>query len=183
MLKKKELFVNFLFAGNTQLQAAILAGYAPKSAHVAANRLLKDDNVKALIEAKRFELQRKAKEEEEANWLSTENVAKGFKNIHDRCMQATPVMRWDGRLRQMVQVTDDEGRAVWQFDSNGANRAWENIAKHVGFYELDNSQKNPIINVQLAQQNNYYGNGEQATGNNGELTDPSLFTLLPPSTD
>lgn len=187
MTRKKELFADYMVAGYEKLQAAILAGWSQKTAGVAASRALSDPKVLALIEEKKaaatLEIQQKAQKEAEQNWLSAENIAKGFKAIHDRCMQATPVMRWDAQQRRMVQATDEGGNHVWQFDSNGANRAWENIAKHVGFYELDNTQKTPVIKVQLNQVNNYNGNGEQATGNNGGITDTSLFTLLPSPTD
>jgi len=183
MLKKKELFVEHLLAGNTNMQAAILAGYSEKTAHAAASRLLKDVKVMALLEAKRFELQRRVEEDREKNWLTTENIALGFRDIFHRCMESEIVTRWDAVQKRMVPVVDEEGRTVYQFDSNGANRAWENIAKHIGFYELDNSQKTPIINVQINQVNNIYGNGGQEAGNNGELTDRSLLTLLPPSTE
>lgn len=186
MTHKQELFVEYLVAGNPLMQAAILAGFSSKTANVSANRCLKDKKIVALIEEKKaarnLEIQKKAQEAAEENWMATENIAKGFRDIYNRCMQAEPVMRFDGRTRTMVQATDEEGRGIWQFDSNGANRAWENIAKHVGFYEIDNSQKTPIVNVNLLQ-NNFYGDGEQAAGDNGELTDPSLFTLLPPSTE
>ncbi len=183
MTRKQELFAEHLVAGYSKLQAAIMAGFSERSAHNAANRMMKDSSVLALIEDKKavrsLELQKKAEED----WMSPENIAKGFRNIYHRCMESEEVMRWDPVQKRMVPVVDEEGRTVYQFDSNGANRAWENIAKHIGFYELDNSQKTPIINVQINQVNNVYGNGGQEAGNNGELTDPSLLTLLPPSTD
>ena len=56
-------------------------------------------------------------------------------------MQATPVMRFDNVEMRMVQVKDDDGRDVWEFDSNGANKALELIGKHVGVFEKDNNQK------------------------------------------
>lgn len=179
MTKKQLKFVDEYLKDFNATQAAIRSGFSFKTAGVQGHELLKKPKIQALIEDKKLELQKQS----EDNWLTPENIAKGFKNIHDRCMQATPVMRWDAQQRRMVQATDEEGRSVWQFDSNGANRAWENIAKHVGFYELDNTQKTPVINVNLLQQNNFYGNGEQAAGDNGELTDPSVFTLLPSPTD
>jgi phage terminase small subunit len=180
MTKKQTKFVDEYLKDFNATQAAIRSGFSFKTAGVQGHELLKKPQIQARLEEKKLELQKNS----EDNWLTPENIAKGFKNIHDRCMQAAPVMRYNSATRRMEQVTDENGNHVWQFDSNGANRAWENIAKHIGFYELDNTQKTPVINVNLLQQqNNFYGNGEQAAGNNGELTDPSLFTLLPPPTD
>ena len=178
MTGKQYKFVEEYLKDFNGTQAAIRAGFSARSAHVQANRMLNNDKVLTQISEKKKELAKKA----EDDWMSPINIANGFRNIYSRCMQAEPVMRWDATQRRMVQATDEEGQGIWQFDSSGANRAWENIAKHIGFFELDNSQKTPIINVNLLQQNNFYGNGEQAAGNHGELTDPSLFTLLPPPT-
>ena len=56
--------------------------------------------------------------------------------VKNRCMQANPVL-------------DKEGNetGIWKFDSNGANKALDMLAKHVGFYETDNKQKAFNISV------------------------------------
>lgn len=180
--RKQELFAEHFVLGVGNRKAAILAGFSEKSAHVAAARMLKNDNVLALIELKKEELQKKREQDDEENWLNPKNIARGFRNIHDRCMQATPVMRYNPATRRMEQITDENGAHVWSFDSNGANRAWENIAKHVGFYELDNSQKQPIINVNHTKNNiliQQHGDGNETAGNTGELAAGGLLTLLP----
>lgn len=51
-LKERRFVSEYLVDGNG-LQAAIRAGYAPKSAHVTASRLLRKPNVKAAVDAKR----------------------------------------------------------------------------------------------------------------------------------
>jgi len=121
-------------------QAAIRAGYSPSSAQQQSSRLLLND----VIQAKIQELRQKVsdKSEIDAIW-----VLKRFKEISDRCMQAVPVMEFDHVNKCMVQKEDEEGNGVWEFDSAGANRATEMIGKHIGFFEVDNSQKRSVIKV------------------------------------
>ena len=49
--QRPELFVRYFCEGKSGTEAARLAGYAPKSAHVAASRLLRKDKVRAAIDA------------------------------------------------------------------------------------------------------------------------------------
>lgn len=171
-------------------QAAIRAGYSAKTAGVTASQLLKQPKIQLAIQEKlelvKVENAARLAKEEEENWLDPINIARGFKDIYNRCMQAEPVMRYDAREKRMVPVRDEEGNAMYVFDSNGANRAWENIAKHVGFYELDNSQKQPIINIGITTNNIAIVNGdnhEEEAGNSNQLSAGNILTLLPPSTE
>lgn len=59
----------------------------------------------------------------------------------NRCMQKVPVMEFDPVAKGRRQAIDDEGNAVWQFDSSGANKALELLGKHLGVFEKDNGQK------------------------------------------
>lgn len=121
-------------------QAAIRAGYSPKTANEQAAQLL----AKLSIQEKIQELRQAVSEQAEIDALW---VLKRFKEISDRCMQAVPVMEYDPVNRVMVQKTDGDGNGVWEFDSSGANKATEMIGKHIGFFEIDNSQKVAVIRV------------------------------------
>lgn len=121
-------------------QAAIRAGYSQSSAQQQSSRLLLND----VIQAKIQELRQKVSEKLEIDALW---VLKRFKEISDRCMVAVPVMEFDHVNKCMVQKADEEGNGVWEFDSAGANRATEMIGKHIGFFEVDNSQKAAVIRV------------------------------------
>jgi len=77
-------------------------------------------------------------------------------------MQRIAVMRFDREARTMVQETTEDGEGVWTFDSAGANRALENLAKHIGYFELDNRQRQTVIQVNI-QRNTI--NVQGATGN------------------
>ena len=118
--------------------AAKRAGYSAKTAAVIASEHLTKPNIHAYIQQLIAE---RAKRVE----LDADFVIKGLIDVSLRCRQAIPVMKWDAQAKEMVQVTDDEDRAVWEFDSNGANRALELLGRHLGIFEKDNTQKNKIM--------------------------------------
>lgn len=110
-------------------QAAIRAGYSKKTARAIANELLtKLDIQKYICELKN--------ERSERVKYSQDELMRDILEVKNRCMQADPVF-------------DKEGNetGVWKFDSNGANKALDMLAKHVGFYETDNKQKAFNISV------------------------------------
>lgn len=108
---KQERFCQEYILDLNATQAAIRAGYAKGSAEVTGCRLLTNAKVSAFIQ----QLQKKTAEKLE---ITHEWITKRFKDISDRCMK--------------------EGLS---FDPNGANKATENLAKHIGFFEKDNRQK------------------------------------------
>jgi len=109
-------------------QAAIRAGYSEKTAENQASRLLRKDKVKEYL----AEL---TKERASKVGLSAEYVLNAFINIAERCQQAVPVEeKIDG---EWVETGE------YRFDSTGANRALENIAKHLGMNNDSLTLKNP----------------------------------------
>jgi phage terminase small subunit len=124
---KQERFCQEYLIDLNGAQAAIRAGYSENSAKEEASRLLTKANVKGRI--KELQEQISLRLEITQDW-----VLKRFKDISDRCMTAEPVM-----------IRDEEGNLVesgeYRFDSNGANKATENIAKHLGFFEKDNKKE------------------------------------------
>jgi phage terminase small subunit len=121
-------------------QAAIRAGYSKRSAEVTASRLLSNDKVSSRI--KELVSQRA-----ERTQITADYVLFGLKEVAERCMQHQPVMVFDYQAKKMAQRTDDDGKAVWEFDSSGANKAFELLGKHVGIFERDNNQKNMKITI------------------------------------
>ena len=136
LTEKQEKFCNEFLIDLNATQAAIRCGYSPKTANEQASRLLANVNIKDRIEAIRKPLI-------ESTGLNQEWVLNRFKDISNRCMTAEPVM-----------IRDDEGNMIesgdYKFDSSGANKATEMIAKHLGFFETHNKQKTvqaPVINI------------------------------------
>lgn len=100
-------------------QAAIRAGYSKKTAGQIAEENLKKPEIVEYLNEKRQVLQDKLD-------ISQEWVLKRLKEISDRCMQAEPVMMFDGD--EWVQSGE------YKFDSTGANRSTELIGKHLGMF-------------------------------------------------
>ena len=110
-------------------QAAIRAGYSAKTANEQAAQLL------AKLSIQEYICELKNKRSERVKY-SQDELMRDILEVKNRCMQANPVL-------------DKEGNetGIWQFDSNGANKALDMLAKHVGFYETDNKQKAFNISV------------------------------------
>ena len=110
-------------------QAAIRAGYSSKTANEQAAQLL------AKLSIQKYICELKNKRSERVKY-SQDELMRDILEVKNRCMQANPVL-------------DKEGNetGIWKFDSNGANKALDMLAKHVGFYETDNKQKAFNISV------------------------------------
>ena len=110
-------------------QAAIRAGYSAKTANEQAAQLL------AKLSIQEYICELKNKRSERVKY-SQDELMRDILEVKNRCMQANTVL-------------DKEGNetGIWKFDSNGANKALDMLAKHVGFYETDNKQKAFNISV------------------------------------
>lgn len=110
-------------------QAAIRAGYSAKTANEQAAQLLAKLSIQEYIQKIKNKRSERVK-------YSQDELMRDILEVKNRCMQANPVL-------------DKEGNetGVWKFDSNGANKALDMLAKHVGFYETDNKQKAFNISV------------------------------------
>lgn len=136
MNDKQKRFAEEYLVDLNATQAAIRAGYSPKTAGSQGERLLKDADVHAYI------TEMKAKRTERTQ-ISADFVLTGLKEVALRCLQRVPVMEFDYENRCMMQKTDAAGQGVWEFDSTGANRAFELLGRHAGIFEKDNSQRKP----------------------------------------
>jgi len=134
MNEQQQLFADEYLIDLNATQAAKRAGYSLATAYSQGQRLLKHVEIRTYI-------QNAMEERSKRILIDADFVLEGLKNVAQRCLQATPVMRFDNVEMHMVQVKDDDGRDVWEFDSNGANKALELIGKHVGVFEKDNNQK------------------------------------------
>ena len=128
---KQERFCHEYLIDCNGTQAYIRAGYSSNSPHVEASNLLNKPNVRTRIR----ELMDKRSED---TLIDAAFVLEGLKEVAGRCMQAKPVMTFNGKF--MEQKKDENGNGVWEFDSTGANKALELIGKHTGFFEKDNKQ-------------------------------------------
>lgn len=131
---REQLFCDWYIKLMHITDAATRAGYSPKTAHVIGSNLLKKVKIQEYIKLRKTQL-------EELFGFNKGTVVKDFLDIKDMSMKAVPVMRYDPKQKAYVQVTEDveqpDGKVtnegVYQFDSNGANRALENISKIMGY--------------------------------------------------
>lgn len=138
-------------------RAAIAAGYSSKTAKQKANKLLNSEDeykklgvtIGDLIRQRIKELTQKKVERIE---YTQDDVMRDLIEVKNRCMQKVPVMYFDKVDKEYKQEQDDLGRDVWKFDSQGANSALDKLAKHTGFYELDNKQRNVIPQIVVASE-------------------------------
>jgi len=124
---KQERFCQEYLIDLNGTQAAIRAGYSESSAKEIASENLTKPNIQERIKALQEQIALRLE-------ISQDWVLKRFKDISDRCMTAEPVM-----VRNEDGIFVESGE--YQFDSSGANKATEAIAKHLGFFEKDNKKE------------------------------------------
>jgi phage terminase small subunit len=123
MTPKQERFVQEYLIDLNATQAAIRAGYSVKTAYTIGQKLTKkDEAVKEAIAAAVEERRKKSE-------ITAEYVLTNLKEVVERCLQRAPVVTMKGG-----QVTDEEGRDVWEFNAPGANKALELLGRHLGMF-------------------------------------------------
>ncbi len=118
---KQQCFIEEYLIDLNATQAAIRAGYSPRTARaIACENLAKPDIQEAIAEAKR--------ERSEATKINAEWVLKQAVELHQRCMQEIkPALHPKSRR----QLKDDSGNLLFTFNAAGANRSLELVGKHV----------------------------------------------------
>lgn len=141
LTEKMIRFCNEYLIDLNATQAAIRAGYSEDSAGSIGGENLQKPEIQQYLDVLRKQIQARLE-------LTQDWVLNRLKDVSDRSMQAVPVMRFDPVERAMVQVKDDEGRDVWQYDSNGVNKATELIGKHLGMFvnKIDMTTKGESLN-------------------------------------
>ena len=122
---KQAAFVREYLRSGNATESAKAAGYSAKTAYAQGSRLLKG------VEVQQALVEKQAKVEERAE-VDKAYVLRNLTEVVERCMQRAPVMeRVEG---EMVQVVDEDGRHVWEFNANGANKALELLGKHLKMF-------------------------------------------------
>jgi len=136
--EKQKTFCEEYLLDLNATQAAKRAGYSEDTAYSQGQRLLKHVEIRAYI-------QKSMRERSENTLVDAVFVIENLKEVAARCMQAQPVMVFNPIEKQMEQKTDSEGNGVWEFDSNGANKALELMGKHVAMFtdKSDINTNNP----------------------------------------
>lgn len=118
---KQEQFCREYLVDLNATQAAIRAGYSPKTAYSMGQRLLKNVEVQKAVQSAMDERSKRTE-------VNADYVLTNLLEIVERCMQRAPV------LHKGEQVVDEEGNSVWCFDGKNAIRALELLGKHKGMW-------------------------------------------------
>ncbi len=124
--KQKSFILEYLKDKNAT-QAAIRAGYSKKTAGSQSFDLLQKPEIREAIDSE-------LKKVSERAIVDAAYVLKGLRRVHERCLKPEPVMEFDREEKAMVQVTDEHGNLVYQFDSAGANRSLELLGKSLKLF-------------------------------------------------
>lgn len=121
MTDKQQAFIREYLIDFNITQAAIRAGYSPKTAYSIGQKLLKNAEVKQAIDTA-------MNERKERTELSADYVLKNLQEIVERTMQRQPVMS------KGVQAVDEQGNNLWCFDAKNAIKALELLGRHLGIF-------------------------------------------------
>jgi phage terminase small subunit len=137
---QQALFVREYLVDLNATQAAIRAGYSPKTADQYGHQLLKKTLVAAAVQA---EMDKRSARIE----LTADYVLNGLREVAERCMERAPVMA--GRGENAQQAVDEEGRHVWTFDATGANKAFELLGKHLKLFtdKIEHGATNELADI------------------------------------
>lgn len=126
---KYQIFADGMIEHGNGRKAAIDAGYARKSASVAASRLKKNAKIKAYLE----EINAISSEK---SCVTQEYVLVTLKEMVERCMQKAKVLDKKG---QQIWIETPSGEIVpaYTFNSAGAAKGLELLGKHLGTFDKD----------------------------------------------
>src|SRR5690349_10235637 len=128
MNAKHARFVEEYMVDRNATQAAIRAGYSPRTARAQGSRLLTNADISAAVEAAEKAIVERTK-------VTQEYVVETLTEVVERCMERAPVMVRDPNDgRKWIQKTDDDGNHVWQFDAKNAVAGLNLLGKHLGIF-------------------------------------------------
>lgn len=131
---KQKQFCNEYLIDLNGTQAAIRAGYSEKTARSIANENLTKPDIQEYIQKLQEGIAKR-------NKISQDEVLQDLIEIKNRCMQNVPVMYFDRVEKEWKHEGKECGEPLYKFDSQGAIKALDSIAKIIGAYEKDNEQK------------------------------------------
>lgn len=154
---RQSAFVREYLVDLNATQAAIRAGYSENTAAAQASRLLRNVNVKSAIAKAKRERANKVE-------ITAERVLKEAARL--ALYDVRKLYRDDGSLVPITELDDDIAAAIVGIDVTVAgnelatetthryrladkNNALERLFKHLGLYELDNSQKSDPLTTLL----------------------------------
>ncbi len=155
---RRTVFVEaYITNGGNATEAAREAGFSPKTAASQGQRLLKDAYVSTRIAAR-------AKEIAEKYRMTTELAARSI--VQELTFDPAKLYNDDGTLKKVTELDEDTRMALTSLEVEMAGtsdmpilvrkikwatrgQAREQLMKHLGMFERDNSQKVPTVTLNL----------------------------------
>lgn len=149
---RQERFVAEYLVDLNATQAAIRAGYSPKTAQEQASRLLSNVMVAKLVEEKR-------QNHQQNTGITAERVLREVAGL--AFFDVRKLVNADGSPKAITDLDDETARAIQgielqtvkdgendlalvrKYKIADKNAALEKLMKHLGLFEKDNSQNNP----------------------------------------
>ena len=128
MTNKQKAFISEYLVDLCATKAAIRAGYSAKRADAIGHENLRKPEIKAAI-------QEAMKQREGRTQVTQDYVLRTIYETVERCSQAQPVP---------VETPTGERATAYTFDAKSVLRGCELLGKHLGLFERDNRQRNPI---------------------------------------
>lgn len=129
---RQKLFADWYIKLMHVTNAAINAGYSKKTAYSIGSENLTKPEIQAYIAQRKTQL-------EDLLQFNKATIIQDLHTIKEKSSKAIPVMYYNPKSRayEQKQEEDDEGnmQGVYQYDSQGAIRAIENINKMMGYNE------------------------------------------------
>lgn len=137
-----------------QTNAAIRAGYSPKTARFSASELMVKQDIKDYILQLKMKLREKVDITKERVLEEYRRIAfSETKNYFDEFGNVKRVEDLDDEdsasIAEITQETDFLGNVRIKIKRWDKTKALEALGKHLGLFELDNDQKKTIINVNV----------------------------------
>lgn len=133
LTQKQEEFCKQYNICKNEKQAALLAGYSKKNANNIGRKLLQNEQIKRHITSLTD-----YKNEEVIKAYVIEKLV----DLLERCLEAKPVTKWDASKKENIET------GVYTFDSRGAIKALEQLAKYLGMsQEKDDNKSNVVVNI------------------------------------
>jgi phage terminase small subunit len=141
---RQERFVEEYLLDVNAKQAAIRAGYSPKTAEVQGSRLLSNAKVKRAIAARMAERSKRTE-------VTSDYVLSKIQGTIERCSQAEPVLDRKGEP-VMTQTPEGELAPAYTFNAAGVLKGCELLGRHLGMFTdklevEDKRKKSPMMDM------------------------------------
>lgn len=135
LTNRQQAFAREYLVDLNATQAAIRAGYAPKSAKVTGARLLTNANVSAAVQAA-------MDERAERTELTADYVLDGIRETIERCQQVAPILDRQGNP-VFVETPNGEVAPAFAFDAKNVLRGFELLGKHLKLFTERHEHSGP----------------------------------------